>query len=104
MEQESACGSLNSQRYNRPMRISSKLLFSAGLVLVGAIGARIAYDAHKARVGTRVLFIGNSFTFVNNLPAVFAALGQANGFPIATQMLVKSGAALADRIADGSAA
>jgi len=84
------------------VRISSKLLFSACLCLACAIGARVGYDAHKARVGTRVLFVGNSFTFVNNLPAVFAALGQANGFPVATQMLVKSGAALADRIADGS--
>jgi hypothetical protein len=86
------------------MRISWKLLLAAGVLLAIAIGARIAYDANKLRVGMRVLFVGNSFTFVNNLPAVFAALSQDNGFPVETQMLVESGAALADRMADGSAA
>jgi len=84
------------------MKVSRSLLLAALIIVVSSAGLRLGYEARKTRVGTRVLFVGNSFTFVNNLPAVFAALASANGFPVATDMLVRSGAALTDRIADTS--
>jgi proteasome lid subunit RPN8/RPN11 len=49
-----------------------------------------------------VLFVGNSLTYVGNLPAVFSALAEANGRPMASDMIVKGGATLAQRVADGS--
>ena len=52
----------------------------------------------------RVLFVGNSLTYVGNVPAVFSALAEANGRPIASDMIVKGGATLTQRVADGSVA
>jgi hypothetical protein len=48
----------------------------------------------------RVLFLGNSITYVGNLPAVFAAICQASGHACSVEMIVKGGAALSDRVAD----
>ncbi|MGH8190110.1 MAG: SGNH/GDSL hydrolase family protein [Rhodanobacteraceae bacterium] len=42
----------------------------------------------------QLLFVGNSLTYVGNLPAVFTALAEANGRPAHTDMLVKGGATL----------
>ncbi len=42
----------------------------------------------------RVLFIGNSYTYFNNLPAMVSALGRASGHPIETTMIVRGGATL----------
>lgn len=52
----------------------------------------------------RALFVGNSLTYVGNAPAVFSALAEANGAPIASDMIVKGGATLAQRVVDGSVA
>lgn len=52
----------------------------------------------------RVLFVGNSLTYVGNVPAVLSALAEANGEPVASDMIVKGGATLTDRVADGSVA
>jgi len=50
----------------------------------------------------RVLFVGNSLTYVGNTPAIVSALGAANGKPIASDMIVKGGATLSERVADGA--
>lgn len=52
----------------------------------------------------RVLFVGNSLTYYGNVPAVFSALAEANGKPIASDMIVKGGARLTERVSDGSVA
>jgi hypothetical protein len=44
---------------------------------------------------TRVLFVGNSYTFVNDLPAVFAGLAAAGGHEVQTGMAAEAGATLA---------
>lgn len=51
-----------------------------------------------------MLFVGNSLTYVGNTPAVFSALAEANGEPIASDMIVSGGATLTQRVADGSVA
>lgn len=51
-----------------------------------------------------VLFVGNSLTYVGNLPAVYAALASANGHATRSDMIVQGGAALSERVADGSVA
>lgn len=86
------------------MKLSPKFVLSMIALVLGGVGLRLAYETHKPLIGTRVLFVGNSITFVDNLPAVFAALSATNGYPVTTEMLVASGAGLADRVADASVA
>jgi hypothetical protein len=53
---------------------------------------------------TRVLFIGNSYTYVNDLPGTFAALAQSGGHGVETGSLAGSGATLADHAAEPATA
>lgn len=76
-------------------RITALALF--GLLL-------LAIRPTAADEPVRVLFVGNSQIYTGNLPAVFAAVSQAGGRTVAVEMLVKGGAALSDRLADGSLA
>jgi len=46
----------------------------------------------------RVFFIGNSYTFVNDLPATFAALAKAGGHPVQTGMAATGGWTLAQHL------
>jgi hypothetical protein len=48
---------------------------------------------------TRVLFIGNSYTYVNDLPSMLAALARAGGHQIETGMAAEGGLTLADHVA-----
>lgn len=50
----------------------------------------------------RILFVGNSLTYVGNLPAVFSALARANGHVVDSYMVVSPGGRLSERVADGS--
>jgi len=54
--------------------------------------------------GERVLFVGNSLLYVGNMPAVYAALSSANGHPVRSDMIVRGGATLSQRVADGTIA
>jgi hypothetical protein len=47
----------------------------------------------------RVLFIGNSYTYVNDLPAVFAQLAGAGNHAVETSMIAQGGYALSDHLA-----
>ena len=49
-----------------------------------------------------MLFVGNSLTYVANTPAVYSTLATANGHPTRSDMIVRGGATLAERVADGS--
>lgn len=53
---------------------------------------------------TRLLFIGNSYTSVNNLPAVFADLSRAGRHPVFVEMLANGGWTLAQHLAAPSTA
>lgn len=59
-------------------------------------------SAFAAEPAQRVLFVGNSLTYVGNLPATFAAMANANGQRVHGAMLVQGGATLDQRVADGS--
>jgi hypothetical protein len=56
----------------------------------------------RARAHVHVLFVGNSLTYVGNLPAVLDALALANGRVVQSDMIVEGGGTLAQRVADGS--
>lgn len=47
---------------------------------------------------TRVLFIGNSYTFVNDLPAMVEAVADGAGHPLLTATIAVGGATLADHV------
>ncbi len=50
----------------------------------------------------RILFVGNSLTYVGNLPAVLETLAQVNGKSLHAEMLVKGGATLTQWLDAGS--
>ena len=62
--------------------------------------------ATKNDAALRVLFIGNSHTFVNDLPVAFAKLVEAKhpSRPLAITDVTMGGVTLADHLADGTAA
>ncbi len=53
---------------------------------------------------TRVLFIGDSYTYVNDLPTTFADLAWAGGHRVETGTLATGGATFADHVADPATA
>ncbi len=74
-----------------------------GILLLALICTGCASLPH-AHSPVRVLFVGNSLTYVGNLPAVLDALGSAQGHPMQSDMIVEGGATLSQRVADGSVA
>lgn len=52
----------------------------------------------------RVLLVGNSLTYTNNLPALLRAVGASQGTPIATETYAAPGGSLAERWHDGHVA
>jgi hypothetical protein len=68
------------------------------MALLAVCITRVSSGAQSARV----LFFGNSVTYVGNLPAVLSALCTASGMPCSTEMIARGGATLTDRVADGS--
>jgi hypothetical protein len=47
---------------------------------------------------TRVLFIGNSLTFFNDLPGMFAEIAQSGGYEVEVEMIAHGGWTLADHV------
>jgi len=74
------------------------------LFLVLAATCSSGNAARTAPVNHSVLFVGNSLTYVGNTPAVFDALAAANGVTTSSDMIVKGGATLTQRLNDGSVA
>jgi hypothetical protein len=80
-----------------------------GVVAVGALVA-IGWPTGQILCGprggsascTRVLFIGNSYTYANDLPGTFAELARAAGHEVETGMLATGGATLADHASDAA--
>ena len=81
------------------MPISRILLFSTILFCTSFAACS---PVKKSNTTLKVLFVGNSLTYVGNLPAVLDALGGSNGKSIQSDMLVKGGATLTQRVTDGT--
>lgn len=69
-------------------------------VLLGAAGALLAYHpaAPERTAGVaavRILFVGNSYTYVNDLPGTVSSLSAAGGHPVETATLAEGGWTLA---------
>lgn len=75
-------------------------------VVIGAALGACAWPvviAHASEPAKRVLFIGNSYTYYNDLPAVFAQVAGATlGTAVHADMLARGGASLAEQLAYGA--
>lgn len=85
-----------------PIRLRFAALILLTIALIPACASRIAPTPENTP--SRVLFVGNSLTYVGNTPAIYAALVKANGHPVTADMIVRGGATLTQRVADGSVA
>lgn len=78
----------------------ANVCLSITLCLLAIVSSACAPTEHPAPI--RILFVGNSLTYVGNLPAVLEALSASNGKSVSVEMLVKGGATLAERANDSS--
>ena len=70
-----------------------------GLVGFSALlmnGQQSCQNQTQASGCTRLLFIGNSYTYVNDLPAIFADLARSGGHRVEVGMVAEGGATLRD--------
>src|SRR5208283_2631654 len=80
------------------IRIQFLILF---FLLISALGCAPAMDCSNLQANeacTRVLFIGNSYTYVNDLPTTFANLARAGGHKTEVGMSAQGGWMLADHV------
>lgn len=77
-----------------------RLLLSSILAIASLCASCVSVQ--QAQSPVRLLFVGNSLTYVGNLPAVLDALAASNKKPLQSDMIVKGGATLTERVADGS--
>ena len=59
----------------------NRILISICVILFTLFGANL-YAQDEAVDTTRILFIGNSYTFMNDLPGTFAKLSESGGQPV----------------------
>lgn len=74
------------------------------LLLIALLMALVSPQATASKPKTlRVLFVGNSLTYYNDLPATFATLYRAAepGVRVETEMLAQGGGKLRERLAEG---
>lgn len=80
-----------------------RTLLSA-LLLASLPTLAMAQDAPATKQAYRVLLVGNSFTYANNLPALLRAVGASQGKTIETETWAAPNGTLAERWRDGHAA
>jgi len=76
-------------------------MFRSACLLALLLCAGLASAKDAPVKPTRVLFVGNSLTYVHNLPAVFTALAQSQGRTVEAAMLVRGGETLAQHLQSG---
>jgi hypothetical protein len=83
-------------------RFGARLVVLVGAVLMGT-GVSCGNSVEPALTGgIRVLFIGNSLTYVNNLPGTLSALALSAGDTIQVRMVAEPNFALIDHYVGGS--
>jgi hypothetical protein len=84
------------------LRPVAAMLACVGLLLTAGCGG-VAGPTCGAGAGagncTRILFLGNSFTYVNDLPSAFARLAQSGGHPVQVDVIANGGETLAQHAA-----
>ena len=84
------------------MNREMKTLLCAGLLIILAASAcapeQNCYGFQNSGPVTHILFIGNSYTYVNDLPGTFAKLACSGGHQVQTGMAAQGGWTLAQHI------
>ncbi|MEF9979208.1 MAG: SGNH/GDSL hydrolase family protein [Thermomonas sp.] len=75
-----------------------RLLLGLSLLLAPFAGLQAQDPAPREY---RVLLVGNSLTYTNNLPALLRAVGASQGTPITTETYAAAGGKLDDRLDEG---
>jgi hypothetical protein len=76
-------------------------MFRSSCLLALLLCAGLASAKDAPVKPTRVLFVGNSLTYVHNLPAMFTALAQSQGHQVEAAMLVRGGETLTQHLESG---
>ncbi|MGA2284836.1 MAG: SGNH/GDSL hydrolase family protein [Dehalococcoidia bacterium] len=79
-------------------RIMARFIACVSLMVVAGCSGS-AGPTCGARACTRVLFLGNSFTYVNHLPSTFAHLAESAGRPVQVALVANGGETLAQHAA-----
>lgn len=82
----------------------SRIALVRALFLVLLLALASCAPGDPPSPATRILFVGNSLTYVGNVPAIYTALAEQDGRPSPSDMIVKGGATLTQRVDDGSVA
>jgi len=85
----------STTHYNKIIR-GCALVAILGLLTVGYLSTGGCHTMPGAGVCSRILFIGNSYTSVNDLPTVFTKLAWAGGHRVETGMMAEGGWTLSD--------
>lgn len=84
-------------------RIIPIFIFLSFLFVIGITGcsSKVNCDHLNGNEGClRVLFIGNSYTYVNDLPSMFSTLAASGNHLVQTGMLAQGGWTFADHVSD----
>jgi hypothetical protein len=87
------------QRLAVRLLLAGVILIASGFLFYRYVAAAGCGAAASARPCVRILFIGNSLTFGNDLPGMVAGLAMAGGHRVETAMLAEGGWKLADHAA-----
>lgn len=70
------------------------------LLIAACLYAPVSSDARSSNDEVRVLFIGNSLTYVGNLPRVLEEVSAASGRAVSAEMIASGGATLTQHLTD----
>ena len=87
----------------RPSRSLGNSRLATAVLLLWGIAACRSSTGTLDTGGTRVLFVGNSLTAVNDLPRMFDAVAAAGGFHVSTGKVVFNDFSLSDHLLIGDA-
>lgn len=88
----------------RALVASARLLPLLALVVGCSLGSSGFTGSEPTGSGQKVLFIGNSLTYTNDLPAIVRALAESAGEPLAVAMVAFPDYSLEDHLGAGDAA
>jgi len=101
----SAPGGIRHPRHRLLIPLAAVAAVAMGILLVVGLSAQVGCgNPGDSAPCTRVLFIGNSYTSVNDLPTTFAKLARSGGHRVETGMATADGASLADHAASSATA
>lgn len=79
------------------------IVFALAVAICGSARTDPTASPQASGLGVRILFIGNSLTTTNDLPAMIERLGRDGGLPIVTRTVAEGGFSLEDHWNHGAA-